>query len=688
MDDSPRTSTPAGIAGAENIPESTGQKNAPAASASAPVSSRNVFLGFPLLLLSFIGLLLVLRVLFLVSNLSFLKDASASSIFLAVARGLRFDAAAAGYLLIPGLLFYGLAATWRPVLFGRILRGYLAIASLTVLACVMGDIQYFEESGKHLTYEALAYLNLTGLPVFKGAFMLHPWITAGSFLATGAAGWGAWWAFGVLLRRTMPRERAARIRAACLLPLWIAAICVICRGGLQSRPITIGDSCVSNNPYLNAVCLSPLYSALYTVITGEREHFHYADDASNIKTVRALLGIPADGGMAERAPLLRTSPGTPAGNRKNVVIFILESWSGKDLGALGGSAQNTPVFDGLAKEGLLFDNFQATGIRTGEGMVSIFCAFPNLPGLPVLKRTTAFQTRWRSLSQILSAAGYTNIFIHGRNLDFDNVTDFLRLLHFDKIIDRRNFPPSVSAVNGAWPGYNDMDVMRRADEVFTAQAGRPFLGAIYLMNSHPPFMTPEDFPKILPPTSTTNKFLNSLHYTDASLGTFFDLARRRPWFKDTVFLFVADHARTGDKFSIAGKHHIPLLIYSPGYIAPHVCHTVGSQSDILPTVLGLLNLAAPHTSWGRDLRAIPEDQGPDQGFAVCVEGNEIRFRERHNLWCDSLSSLPPMCFNLDRDPNCETDLWSKTPEVRKLYSPLRAYLSLSLTLFYENRVAP
>lgn len=71
--------------------------------------------------------------------------------------------------------------------------------------------------------------------------------------------------------------------------------------------------------------------------------------------------------LSDRNQVPRVFPGTLQGNRKNIVIVVLESWSGKDVVVLGGRIKLTPIFDNLAREDLLFNNFYSTGIRTGEG---------------------------------------------------------------------------------------------------------------------------------------------------------------------------------------------------------------------------------------------------------------------------------------------------------------------------------
>lgn len=678
-----------GKATEDNLPSRPDEATAKASPAVNRLSHPlRVMLGFLPVFVIFLVLLFGFRLLFAAVFAALLQGTPAGAVAGALLRGLRFDAAGAGLLALPALPLYLLGAAWRPVLCRRLIQGYLALALTACCACALGDLQYFEESGKHLTYEALAYLDLTSLPVFAGAFKLHPWASGGSLLVTFGAGCGAYAGFGRLLRRPLAQQgpRLSRAAALTLLALGGSALFLVSRGGAQRHPLGVGDASFSPNPYLNALSLSPVFSALRTALTGEHETFRFASDPANIAAVRRLLEIAPQPGQTDQFPLARTAPGSAAGNRKNVVLFLLESWSGKDIGCLGATTHATPVFDALARDGILFTNFYANGIRTAEGLVSTLCSFPNQPVLPVLKRPVAFQTRWRSLSQILADAGYTNSFIHGRDLDFDHVAAFLRLINFDQIIDRHNFPPSIPAASDAWPGYNDREVLRYADSLFARQTGKPFFSVIYLMNTHPPFMTPSDFPLLIKkPRKIAQRFLNSLRYSDDSLGTFFECARRNPYFKDTIFVFVADHARTGDKFTLANQHHIPLLLYSPGFLKPAVRAAVGSQTDILPTVLGLLGLGARHASWGRDLLAVPEDQG----FAICVAGNDIRWRDHHNLLNDTLAARSPQLFDLARDPACQADRADDEGGLRdRLQGDVRSWLSLSQTILYQNRVTP
>lgn len=87
------------------------------------------------------------------------------------------------------------------------------------------------------------------------------------------------------------------------------------------------------------------------------------------------------------------------------------------------------------------------------------------------------------------------------------------------------------------------------------------------------------------------------------------MARRKPWFKDTVFVLVADHcASSKGRTSLPPEnYHIPAIIYSPAHVAPHTDTRLASQIDIVPTVLDLLGLPEQANFMGRSvLRAYPD----------------------------------------------------------------------------------
>ena len=640
--------------------------------------------GFLQIVLAALGLGLLQRLLFAWRYRESLQTATADNLLTMLLRGLQLDFAVAAFMLLPALLLYHLLAATAWPLLRRLLLAYLTLVAFLIVLVGFVDLQYFDEAGKHLTYEATAYLDTTGLSVLAGEFELHPWISSISLLVSLAIPLFLFAWFRRLLSASLPRRGRRKPAYLLALPLWLLVSVVAMRGGLQPIPINASYCAISGNPYVNGYCLNPVYSVLITTMIGGDSRYRFFDEAENSRRVLAMLGDQDSTPAMQQYPLLRISPGVTGGNRKNVVMFILESWTARDVAGLGGDESVTPTFAALSRQGLLFTRFHASGIRTAEGVFSILASFPNQPHRPVMNRPAASQVRWRSLAEILVETGYETMFINGKSLEHDNIRHFLKGLGFGLVIDRDSFPESMQMHEGSWKGFHDEESMRVAHDWFSSRGENPFFGVIYTMDTHPPFLTPDDFPLMFEPNKGANRFLNALHYSDFSLKVFFDLAREQPYFENTVFLFVADHSRTRDKFTMADQHHIPFLIYAPGYVDAGSNTTVASQLDVLPTVLGLLNLSAPHASFGRDLIT-----AQDNGFAMVVAGSEVRWHQDGYLLSDALTRAPPfLCYQAE-DPQCEKNLWRQNSERgERMQQRLRSYVSLSQTLLFEDRVYP
>jgi membrane-anchored protein YejM (alkaline phosphatase superfamily) len=94
-----------------------------------------------------------------------------------------------------------------------------------------------------------------------------------------------------------------------------------------------------------------------------------------------------------------------------------------------------------------------------------------------------------------------------------------------------------------------------------------------------------------------------VRYTDWAINRFLEGARQRPWFKDTVFVVMADHcARSGGQMELPIENfRIPLFVYAPGIIQPERVARLASQIDLAPTLLDLLGFDYDSTFFGRSL---------------------------------------------------------------------------------------
>ena len=97
-------------------------------------------------------------------------------------------------------------------------------------------------------------------------------------------------------------------------------------------------------------------------------------------------------------------------------------------------------------------------------------------------------------------------------------------------------------------------------------------------------------------------------YADYTIDEFIKKAKASPYWKDTVFLIVADHdiRVRGDTLVPIERFHIPGLILGAD-IAPQKITAMASQIDLPVTMLSLMGLQTQHPMTGRDLSQIPAD---------------------------------------------------------------------------------
>lgn len=301
------------------------------------------------------------------------------------------------------------------------------------------------------------------------------------------------------------------------------------------------------------------------------------------------------------------NPGQP--RHLNVVLVTIESLSAKYLGSFGDARGLTPNLDKLRKHSLTFTNFYATGTRTTRGLEAITLSVPPTPGRSIVKRIGR-ESGFASLGQQLGAQGYDSVFLYGGRGYFDNMSAFFGGNGY-RVVDQSSADEADIHFKNAW-GMADEDLyalaMREADADHAA--GKPFLLQLLTTSNHRPYTYPDG--RIDIPSGEGRE--GAVKYTDYAIGQFLDKARRKPWFKDTLFVFVADHTAgsAGSQDLPVANYHIPLFVYAPGLIEPREFTGLASQIDLAPTLLGLLNMDYVSTFFGRNL--LREDAAPGRAL--------------------------------------------------------------------------
>lgn len=288
----------------------------------------------------------------------------------------------------------------------------------------------------------------------------------------------------------------------------------------------------------------------------------------------------------------------------NVVIVMMESMSAEYMASFGNTEGLTPNLDRLAREGILFSRMYAAGTRTVRGLEAGSAGLPPLPGKSVVRWPDV--TNLNTLGATLAARGWSAHFVYGGYGMFDNMNGYFGAQGY-QVTDRTGFREGLVEFENVW-GVADEHLF---DQVLIemdkdAAAGRPFFGHIMTASNHVPFTYPEGRIDIPSP----GKRRGGVKYADYAVGRFIAMASQKPWFDNTIFLFVADHcARSAGKAKIpVHRYHIPAIIYAPKIVAPQRIDTVVSQIDLVPTLLAMLGMQADDHFIGRDImRMSPED---------------------------------------------------------------------------------
>ncbi len=288
--------------------------------------------------------------------------------------------------------------------------------------------------------------------------------------------------------------------------------------------------------------------------------------------------------------------------KPNVIQITVESLSADFLSIFNRASNLTPNLAEIAGKSLVFDNFYATGTRTDRGMEALTLSVPPTPGRSLVKRPR--NENMFSLGSVFRSKGYDTAFIYGGYGYFDNMNYFFGHNGY-RVIDRNSVAKEDVTFANAW-GACDEDLFRWTlrDADASAAVGKPFHFFVMTTSNHRPYTFPDG--RIDLPSKIAGR-AGAVKYTDFAIGEFIKNASTKPWFKNTVFVIVADHcANSAGKTELpVQNYHIPLIIYSPGgQIAPGHIHTLTSQVDYAPTLLGLLHWSYPSRFFGRDVRQI------------------------------------------------------------------------------------
>ncbi|MVG15625.1 LTA synthase family protein [Aeromonas jandaei] len=416
---------------------------------------------------------------------------------------------------------------------------------------------------------------------------------------------GGWWLSGRLLRDlTFPRWYWRPAFALLILAIGFLGA----RSSLGHRALNPAMVAFADDPLVNALTVNSAYSLFFAIkqMGAEEDASQFygkMTDKQIIEIVRQESGRAAHEFSSDTLPSQTFNEASYGGKPKNLVILLQESLGAQFVGSLGGLPL-TPNIDALSQQGWAFEQLYATGTRSVRGIEAVLTGFTPTPAQAVVKLGKS-QTNFFTIADLLKQRGYDTSFIYGGESHFDNMRSFFLGNGFTTIVEQKDFTNPV--FKGSW-GASDEDLMAKADETFRElhKQGKPFFSLVFSSSNHDPFEFPDNRIALYEqPQQTRN---NAAKYADYAIGEFFKKARNSEYWKDTLFLVIADHDSrvSGASLVPIPRFHIPGVIVGDG-IAPKKDPRIVSQIDMAPTLLSLMGISADYPMLGKDLTRMPAD---------------------------------------------------------------------------------
>lgn len=358
----------------------------------------------------------------------------------------------------------------------------------------------------------------------------------------------------------------------------------------------------------------------------------------------------------------------PAGVRRdrlNLVIVTLDTTRADRMGAYGNQEIETPSFDRLAREGVLFEQAVSVAPLTLPAHSSMFTGkFPPEHGV---RDNGGFflGAEQLTLAEVLKARGYrTGGFVAAYVLD----SKWGINQGFDTYYDRFDLSESRGLSLGA--------IQRPANEVvdqalpwIEASGDRPFFAWVHLYDAHSPYRPPEPFAT----KYKAHPYMGEIAFADSQVARVLARLEALHLTDRTVVMVLGDHGESlGDHgeaahgfFVYNSTMRVPFVVRAPfaATRGRRVADPVRSV-DVMPTALDLLGIAPPAGISGVSLAPLLSGARRELGLDAY---SEAMYPLHHYGWSDLralrsgrykvVDAPRAELYDIERDPEEHTNIY-------------------------------
>lgn len=512
------------------------------------------------------------RVLFLLWNWHTYGQLPASDLLWAFVLGTRFDLSAILLTNFVLILLWMAPPRWtRGKWLARVELGLFGIVSWICLGSSVVDAEFVQFIGKRTGYDMLKLQQDLGQ---QGASVIlsYWYFCLGLTLSVLALMW---------LARPLKNLEPARAwwQGLAWRVVMLALVIVGARGGFQLKPLHPMHAYFSTRHELGLLTLNTPFNFIKSRPRNgiERQRF-FAEDREPILHLKKMTDL-------KRAPL---------GIAKdfNVVIILVESLASEYVGVINDFPGYTPFLDSLAKESFFYKFNFANSRRSIEGLPAVICGLPAIMAEPII--TSEFSNnRYQCLPNVLARNGYSTYFLHGAHNGSMHFDTFSKIAGFEKFIGLNEYPKGRPDDLDPYWGVLDEPMLQHAVELMDT-APKPSMMTVFTLSSHHPYFIPPQHRGRFPKGKL--EIHESIGYADYAIQKFFESAKTRRWFNNTVFVITGDHTQKShyqQYNNLIGANRVPLWIYAPGLKDKKLDydpHRITQQIDVEPSIFDLLGL--------------------------------------------------------------------------------------------------
>ncbi len=559
------------------------------------------------------------------------------------------------------------------------LRWLFVVTNAVAVATSMADAVYFQYTGRRSTVTVFSeFVNESHLGGILLTETVRHWYL---LLAFAVMVWLLWKAYTTPRLKVYSRGWHYYLsQTAALLILTPLAIIGI-RGSATAgtRPITISNANqYVNRPVESAVVLNTPFSLIRSI---GKQAFVTPQYMSLEEMERTYTPV-------HRHPV--TDSLSRAG--RNVVVLIVESMGKEYVGSLntgldgGRYAGYMPFVDSLVSRSLTYRYSYANGRISMDAMPSILCGLPMM--VEPFFLTPASLNDVDGLSSLLKPMGYTTAFFHGGHNISMGFSAFAHSIGYDHYYGLNEYCESddydgMDDFDGKWAIWDEPFLQFTLDEM--EDLPQPFVSTVFTASSHHPYDVPRQYRDSLLDEGG-QPIHKCVRYTDMALRRFFERASHEPWYRNTVFVLVADHTNlaTHPQYKTdLGLYAVPIIFFTPDGSLPAGCRTdlIAQQTDITPTLLHLVGYDKPYLAFGNDLLSV--QPGDTWAFSY---NNGIYQIVKGDLLLQFDGTATTGVYKFKTDTLLQHNLAGRLPEQAALEHELRAIVQQYMSRMNENRL--